>query len=154
MTSAANDVSEKIIDGLSNYSTALQDFEAGRVGAELYGDVAHELGAVIHPADTCTLAFPTMLLSADKLPGCLFVVLQDRIVIAWQRGIFRSRTGVVVIPLASITSVTRGYGSTAATRDAVVLVIAGTPGATIALPKDRTDAADAAIRTAIGTNAH
>jgi hypothetical protein len=154
MSSAANDVSEKIIDGLSNYSTAVQDIEPGRVGAELYGDVAGELEAVIHPRDTCTLAFPTMLVSADKIPGCLFVVLQDRIVIAWQRGIFRSRTGVVVIPLASITGITRRTGSTSATRDAVVLVIAGTPGATIALPKDRTDAADAAIRTAIRANAH
>lgn len=150
MSSTESDVSDKILDGLSNYATAVQDLEAAKFGAEMYGQVRREFSAAVRPDDTCTLAFPTVLLSGDRPLGCLVAVLGDRIVIAWQRGILRSKTGVVVIPLATVSSVVRRRGTTSSTRDAQLLVISGTPSATIALPTDRTDTADAVIRTAIG----
>ena len=150
MPGTGSDLNEKIVNGLADYVAALNDRDAARLGATVYKRVEREIDAVMRPDDVCKLAFPAMLVRPDLRVECFAVVLGDRLVIAWKAGIFRKATGPVVIPFASITDIRRQTGTTPGTRGAALLVISGSPSATIALPKDKTDAAVAVIRTAIG----
>lgn len=150
MPSTDNNVSPEIVNGLAEYAVALNDRQAAQFGGMVYKRVARELEALVQGDDKCKLAFPSFLVRPDLRAECFVVILQDRLVIAWKAGVFRKSSGSMVIPFASITSIRREKGTASGTRGAALLVISGSQNATIALPVDKTDAAVAVIRTAIG----
>ncbi|QTE03135.1 hypothetical protein [Streptomyces cyanogenus] len=149
MSNLQDDVDEKIIDGLTNYATAISDLEAGQAGALMYQRVKRELAQLVQPSDLCKLAFPSFIIRSDLRAECFAVVLTDRLVIAWKTGLFRKTVSTLTIPVASITSVQLRTGAAPGMRGAALLDISGSPSATITLQKGRTDAAAAVIRTAI-----
>lgn len=149
MPSAGSNENEKIIEGLVSYATALGDRDAARFGGMLYKRVSGEIDSHVRDNDVCKLAFPSFLVRPDLRVECFVAVLQDRLVIAWKAGAFR-KAAASVIPFAGISGIRRERGKASGTRGAVLLVISGAPGVTLALPVDKTDAADAVIRSAIG----
>jgi hypothetical protein len=150
MPTTGNDLNQKIIDGLAGYVTALNDRDAAQFGAMIYKRVARELDPLVRPDDLCKLAFPSFLIRPDLRVECFVAVLGDRLVIAWKAGMFRKSAAPLVIPFASITGIRRQAGTSSGTRGATLLVISGTPGATIALPKGQADTVEALIRAAVG----
>lgn len=148
MVAIDEEVSEKIVDGLTEYAQALGDLGAAKMGGALYRSVAPALRAAITRDDSCRLAFPTILIRPDLRAGCLVVVLGDRIVLAWKAGMFRKPASQTV-PIDAGTEVRRQSGTGASLRGAQLLVISGSPGATVALPVDKPDAAAAVFIAAV-----
>lgn len=149
MPTTGNDLNQKILDGLAGYVTALNDRDAARFGVMIYKRVARELDPMLRPDDVCKLAFPSFLIRPDLRTECFVAVLGDRLVIAWKGGMFRKSAAPLVIPFASITGMRRQAGTSAGTRGATLLVISGTPGAAIALPKGQADTVEGLIRAAV-----
>lgn len=147
MTTSGND---KIIDGLANYSVALNDREAAQFGGMIYRRVARDIDPLVRSDDVCKLAFPSFLIRPELRVECFVAVLGDRLIIAWKAGIFRKPAAPLVIPFASITGIRRQAGTSPGTRGAALLVVSGVPGATIVLPKAQADTVEALIRAAIG----
>lgn len=150
MPTAGNDLNPKILDGLAGYVTALNDRQAAQFGAMIYKRVARELDPLVRSEDVCKLAFPSFLIRPDLRVECFVAVLGDRLVIAWKAGMFRKSAAPLVIPFAGITGIRRQAGTSPGTRGAILLVISGGPGATLALPKGQADTVEALIRAAIG----
>jgi hypothetical protein len=150
MPTTRNDLNQKIIDGLTDYVTAVNDRQAAQFGVMIYKSVARELDPLVRSDDVCKLAFPSWLIQPDLRVECLVAVLGDRFVIAWKARMFRKSTGPLIIPFAGITGIRRQVGASPGTRGAVLLVISGAPGATIALPKGQADTVEALIRAAVG----
>lgn len=150
MPTTGSALNEKIVDGLAGYATALNDRQAAQFGAMIYKRVARDLDPLVRSDDVCKLALPSMLIRPDLRVECFVAVLGDRLLIAWKAGMFRKSAAPLVIPFASINDIRRQVGTSPGTRGAILLVISGAVGATIALPKGQADTVEALIRAAIG----
>jgi hypothetical protein len=150
MPTAGNDLNQKIVDGMADYVTAVNDRQAAQFGAMIYKRVARELDPLVRSDDVCKLAFPSFLVRPDLRVECFVAVLGDRLVIAWKAGMFRKSAAPLVIPFASIKGIRRQAGTSPGARGATLLVISAALGATIALPKGQADTVEALIRAAIG----
>lgn len=133
----ADEWKDVIVDGLTEYGTRYNDLEGASVGGTLVSLMADVMGPHIHPRDACQLAFPTMVVRPEVRTEGLVAIMADRVIIFWTKGLFRSKTDVEVIPRDSITEVTSGWGTNAATRKAKLVTISHN-GVTseFALPKD------------------
>jgi hypothetical protein len=147
-----DDLRAKTIDGLASYGVAIHDIDSAKRAAGLYERVVVELGAAIRSDDACRLALPASIEVSGRRAECLVVILTDRLVVAWKPGGFR-KAASLVIPFAGITAVYRNDGLGPERRRGNLLVIEGTPGATIVLPVSKADTVAALIRTAIGPSA-
>jgi hypothetical protein len=149
MSPSQNDLSDIIVDGLTNYAVALSDNDSGRFGAQMYRYVSREVDALIKPDDVCKLAFPSMMIRPDARSEWLVAIFEDRMIVAWQEGFLRKKSRSVVVPFATIAGMRRHSGSSAATRGAVLITVSGTPEVTFALPVNQAQTAEALIRAAL-----
>jgi hypothetical protein len=149
MNSTGYDPVHTIADGITAYATAVNDHSVAEGGALAYRLLAREIRQLMRPGDTCRLALPSIIMTANIRVGCFVIVLQDRVLIAYKRGTFRKTSETIVIPISTITDVYAEPGNTLATLGTHLLTIIGTPTATIALPVHAHTAAAAAIRAAV-----
>ena len=54
--------------------------------------------------NTCTFAFPSMVLLPAIRVECFVAILNDRVIVAWRKGLFRKKTVSRVIPKHTIKS--------------------------------------------------
>lgn len=148
MMTAVNDIGDKIVDGLTNFCTAVNDLEFGQAGGAIYNQVRSAIDAQIRQDDTCKLTFPSMIIRPNLRASCLVVILDDHLVVGWKAGMFR-KAAAIDIRFATITAIRRQRGS-GATRDAQLLVISGDPEVTIAMPVAAVDTVVALVGSAIG----
>ena len=151
MNSTGYDPVHTIVDGITAYAAAINDQSVAEGGVLAYRLLAREIRQVMRPGDTCRLALSSTIVTPDVRVGCFVIVLQDRILIAFRRGMFRKTSETVVIPISSITGVRSESGTSIATLGTQLLTIFGEPSVTIALPVRRHVAAANAIRRAIAT---
>ncbi|HEY7174278.1 MAG TPA: hypothetical protein VH442_05120 [Micromonosporaceae bacterium] len=149
MNSTGYDPVHTIADGITAYATAVNDHSVAEGGALAYRLLAREIRQLMRPGDTCRLALPSIIMTANVRVGCFVIVLQDRVLIVYKRGTFRKTPETIVIPISTITDVYAEAGNTLATLGTQLLTIVGTPSATIALPVHAHTAAAAAIRAAV-----
>lgn len=154
MNSISYDPTDTIADGLGAFAVAVDDRSVAKDGAQAYRPLARRIRELMHPGDTCRLAFPSMIIRPDLRVGCFVIVLQDRVLIVFERGMFRKTSEAVVIPIVTITDVRRHTGSTHSTRGAHLLTIAGRPSATIALIPSLAAATTDALRGALSPGSH
>jgi hypothetical protein len=148
MTTAHGHIGETIVHGLTNYARGMEENDAVQMGAALYGTMARKINSVTTSADTCRLAFPSILVDHNKAHLCLIIVLDNRVVIASKDGPFR-RARIQTIPISYTTEVGPAVHPRPDMADTRLLTISGSPGATIALPVAKADKAMALITAAI-----
>jgi hypothetical protein len=146
MNSTGYDPSDTIADGLAVFALSTDDDSVTERGAAAYRRVYRTVRQQMRPGDTCRLALPAMMVTPDRRNACFVIVLQDRVLVAYERGLFRSRTESLVIPIPTVTEIRRHTGSTAGLRGASLLTIRGEPSATITLPAGTADEAAGIIR--------
>jgi hypothetical protein len=151
VNSTGYDPVHTIVDGITAYAAAINDQSVAEGGVLAYRLLAREIRQVMRPGDTCRLALSSTIVTPDVRVGCFVIVLQDRILIAFRRGMFRKTSETVVIPISSITGVRSESGTSIATLGTQLLTIFGEPSVTIALPVRTHVAAANAIRRAIAT---
>jgi hypothetical protein len=149
MKSTSYDPADTIADGLAAFAVATNDRSEVEDGMLAYQMVAREIREVMRPGDTCRLALPSAIITADRRVFCFVAVLQDRVVIVWKRGMLRKTAGVIVIPISSITDVRPEGTSGPSVVGPSMLTIHGDPSATIALPIRTAKSAAEAIRRAL-----
>ena len=134
MSSRNYDPSDTIADGLAAFAVSTNDDSVTESAAAIYQRVCRKVREVMRPGDACRLALPAVIVRPDRRSGCFVIMLQDRVLIAYERGMLRRTTAALVIPIATITDVRQHNGSTAGARGGFLLTISGQPTATIALP--------------------
>lgn len=134
MNSTGYDPSDTIADGLAVFALSTNDDSVTERGAAAYRRVYRAVREQMRPGDTCRLALPSMIVTPDLRNACFVIVLQDRVLVAYERGLFRSKTESLVIPIPTVTDVRDHTASTAGLRGAALLTICGEPSVTIALP--------------------
>ena len=133
MNSTSYDPSDTIADGLAVFALSTDDDSVTHAGAAAYRRVYRAVREQMRPGDSCRLALPSTIVTPDRRIACLVIVLQDRVLVAYERGLFRRRTEALVIPIPTVTDIRQPTGSTAGLRGACLLTICGEPSVTIAL---------------------
>jgi hypothetical protein len=152
MNSTSYDPTDTIVDGLTAFAMAVDDRSVAEGGAQAYLPLVRTIRELMRPDDRCRLAFPSMIIRPDLRGGCLIIVLEDRVLVVYERGMFRRTTEALVIPITSITDVRRHTGTTPSTRGAALLTIAGRPAATIALTPRLAAATTDALRGVLASS--
>jgi hypothetical protein len=134
MSSRYYDPSDTIADGLAAFAVSTNDDSVTDSGAAAYRRACRKIREEMRPGDACRLALPAVIVGPARRTACFVIMLQDRVLIGYERGVLRRTAEVRVIPLATITDVRQHDGSTAGTRGGLLVTICGRPAATIALP--------------------
>ena len=148
MSQAKKDqVVDILANGLTNFANATGDKAVLEMGAIGFRDVKDVFIENIRADDTCIFAFPSMVVLPDIRVECFVAVLNDRVIVAWRKGVFRKTTVSRVIPKSTIRQaswavinrpgVTRGY--------AALLTIIADETIDIGLPKDKPAVANAIL---------
>jgi hypothetical protein len=143
------DPSDTIADGLAVYAVITNDHSAVDDGALIYRTLSRRLREVMRPGDSCSAALPAMILNSNLRAACFVAILQDRVLIAYQRGLFRKTSEVIVIPTSTITDVRGHIGSTGSAKGASLITFAGDPTASIAVPSTTAATSISAIQQAL-----
>ena len=132
---AASDAAGVVSDGLAVLVGLTKDSSLELGGTTFFEAAGAELRAELRPGDAATIALPCVRM-ADKVPA-LLVVLQDRAILAWSKGLVRKRVTVETVPLSSVwgSTVAPGIG---ARHPVMVLTVqwADRPPWTVAIPTD------------------
>jgi hypothetical protein len=115
-------------------------------GAAAYRRVYRTVRQQMRPGDTCQLALPSTIVTSDRRNPCFVMVLQDRVLVAYERGLLRRKSESVVIPSATVTDIRRHTGSTAGLRGVALLTICGQPSITVVLAAGTAEKAAGIIR--------
>ncbi|MFL5659577.1 MAG: hypothetical protein ACJ8CB_36020 [Ktedonobacteraceae bacterium] len=144
----ADQVVEILAKGLMNFANATGDRSMVQAGAIALRDVKDVFVENIRADNTCTFAFPSMVVLPDIRVECFVAILNDRVIVAWRKGLFRKTTVSRVIPKSTIKGaswgvinrpgVTRGSG-------AALLTIIADDTIDIALPRDNPAVANAIL---------
>lgn len=146
MNSTGYDPSDTIADGLAVFALSTDDDSVTESGAAAYRRVYRTVRQHMRPGDTCRLALPSMIVTPDWRDACFVIVLQDRVLVAYERGLLRRKAESLVIPTATVTDVRQHTRSRADPRGACLLTISGQPSVTIALSAGTADKAAGIIR--------
>lgn len=148
MTNAHGHVRETIVHGLTKYAGAMDENDAVEMGTTFFEMMARAIRSVTSSADTCRLAFPSMVVYPSKAHLCLVMILGNRVIIASKGGPFR-RAKIQRIPISYTTEVSPAVHPRPDMAGTRLLTISGSPGATIALPVTKAEKATALITAAI-----
>jgi hypothetical protein len=146
LNSTSYDPSDTIADGLAVFVLSTDDYSVTESGAAAYRRVYRTVRQQMRPGDTCRLALPSTIVTPDLRKACFVIVLQDRVLVAYERGLFRSKTESLVIPIPTVAEIRQHTGSTAGLRGVSLLTICGEPSVTIALPAGTAGRAAGIIR--------
>jgi hypothetical protein len=121
-----------LVDGLKAYEEITgQDVLSDALA--LYVHMEKELNPVFDAkagGEACALAFVAKMLAPEANAACVVAVMDTRLVIGWVKGLIRMKPGHLVIPLASISSV-----STSSDRGGMlVLRVQGASDLTVGIP--------------------
>lgn len=125
---------DAILEGLSLFGETVQDIPLVRSGAVLYKSLSEAFSAKWPVGETCSLAFPAMIIRPDIRTECFVAISTSHVIIAWKKGLLKKTVEHKVIPLKSITDVQNHVGSNSATRGASLITISAEDQTTIALP--------------------
>jgi CBS domain-containing protein len=138
---------EVIMRGLANYVNATDDTDYLPMGYITYRDVKDVFIENIRPGDTCLLAFPSMVILPEIRVECFVAVLNDRVIIAWRKGLFMKKMVSRVIPKHTIKqaswAVVNRPGMTRGNTIMLTIIADGTIA--LAMPKDKPAVADAIV---------
>jgi hypothetical protein len=148
MSQATRDQFEAILaNGLMNYVNATGDKSYLEMATIVLRDVKDVFFENIRATDTCTFAFPSMVVLPEIRVECFVAVLNDHVIVAWRKGLIMKKTVSRVIPKHTIKQaswavvnrpgVTRG--------GAALLTIIADDTIDIAMPKDKAAVADAIV---------
>jgi hypothetical protein len=149
MSQAKEDqVVDILSNGLMNFANATGDRSMVQAGAMGLREVRDVFVENIKADDTCTFAFPSLIVLPDIRTDCFVAILNDRVIVAWRKGLFRKTTVSRVIPKSTIKGaswgginhpgVTRGSG-------AALLTIIADDTIDIAMPRDNPAVANAIL---------
>lgn len=137
-----------IAEGLTNYVQISGDQREIQMGAGLYRSLAQAFRDHIFDRDSCSLAFPSMIIRPDIRTSCFVAILDSKVVVAWKKGVFKKVIESEPIPKNRISSAEVETSSSGAMRGATLMKITAGETTTFALPKGRPDIWEA-VRTAI-----
>ncbi len=138
-----------ITDGLMNYVALSGDkSDVDLVGA-LYGDLQEAFMSELREGDVCDFAFPSMILRRDVRAPTLVVILQDRVVVAWQKGLFRKKLEQEVVSVQNIRDAWFGRYPNDSPSAPRKLVIEATVQVALALPMQNYSKIGASLRDRI-----
>lgn len=145
MTDKKDQVLDIISDGLMNFADAIGDKSMVEAGAMTYGDTQDVFVEHIQTDNTCTFAFPSMVLLPGIRTECFVAVLNDKVIVAWRTGFFKKTTYSRVIAKNSIKEASWAISDRPDSRGASLLTITTDETIDIALPKDKPAVADAIL---------
>ena len=148
MLQANRDQVEAILaNGLMNFVNATGDKSRLEMATIVLRDVKDVFFENIRANDTCMFSFPSMVVLPEIRVECFVAVLNDRVIVAWRKGLFMKKTVSWVIPKHTIKQaswavvnrpgVTRGGSA--------LLTIIADDTIEIAMPKDKPAVADAIV---------
>jgi hypothetical protein len=132
-------------NGLVNFANATGDREIVKFGAVVLRNVQDVFVENIKAGETCTFAFPSMVVLPDIRVECFVAVLNDRMVVAWRKGVFRKTTVSRVIPKGTIKQASWAISNRPGTSGAALLTIIADETINIAMPKGKPAVADAVV---------
>jgi hypothetical protein len=148
MSQAKEDqVVDILANGLMNFANATGDRSMMQLATMALRDVRDVFVENIKADGICTFAFPSMVVLPDIRVECFVAILNDRVIVAWRKGLFRKKTVSRVILKHTIKQaswavvnrpgVTRG--------GTALLTIIADETIDIALPKDKPAVANAIL---------
>ena len=111
-----------VVDALAIAVRELQDRDLASLWQSSIRPVADIYRDSVKPGDVGVLALPTMVVVEGRRFECGLLVLQDRLVFAWQSGMIRRVTQSAVVPRTDITEVRAAAGA-GVLRSAMVLTV-------------------------------
>lgn len=130
-----------ITDGLTVAAGLLGTRSVAREFMMVFPDVRNEFEALLRPGDVAKIAIPCLNNDPAIREMSILVVLPDRAILAWSKGLFRRRVGADVIDLGSVRNAVIGSGAGgAAVRR--VLTVTGTATWEIILLSDKPEFAE------------
>jgi hypothetical protein len=133
----AVDLGAVVADGLAVLVGLSGDPSLAKGGTAIYGSLKDALSPEIRPGDHAQIALPCVRM-ADRYPA-LLVVLQERAILAWSAGRFRSTPRVETVPLIESWGATIAPGIGARQPVQVLTVLwAERPPWVVAVPSDAT----------------
>ncbi|MGH7203524.1 MAG: hypothetical protein ACREHC_03725 [Candidatus Levyibacteriota bacterium] len=147
MTRASDNTTLDIFtDGLMRYGEAIGDKQGTLLLIKtLPRNVKDFVIENIKADNTCTFAFPSMVILPDIRTDCLVTILNDAIIIAWQKGFFKKTVHSRVISKDSIKQATWGISNQPGTRGAALLTILSDGKIDFSLPKNKLNLANAIL---------
>jgi hypothetical protein len=146
MSQAKEDQVQNILaNGLMNFANATGDRSMVQAGAMALREVRDVFVENIKADNTCTLAFPSMVVLPDIRTECFVAVLNDRVIVAWRKGFLRKTTVCRVIPKSTISQAAWAVSKRPDSRGAALLTITADETIDIALPMGKPAVADAVV---------
>jgi hypothetical protein len=125
---------DAILEGLSLFGETVQDIPLVRSGAVLYKSLSEVFSANWPVGETCSLAFPAMIIRPEIRTECFVAISTSQVIIAWKKGLLKKTVERKIIPMRSIKEVKNHVGSNSATRGASLVSIVADDEMTFALP--------------------
>lgn len=116
----------------------------------LVKDLGSDLQKLINSTDTCSLAFGSMIIRSDIRTGCVVAVLQDRVIAAWKKGLFKKTVQHVSIPRSAIVSAASSPDPRLGRNVRVFKIKTASDELVFALPTDAWQSAESALLAALG----
>src|SRR5216684_2528465 len=146
MSQAKKDqVGNILANGLMNFANVSGDKSMMELATVALRDVRDVFVENIKADDTCTFAFPSMVVLPDIRVECFVAVLDDRVIVAWRKGFFKKTTCSRVIPKSTIREASWAVSNRPGTRGASLLTITADETIDIALPEDKPAVANAIL---------
>ncbi len=146
MSQAKEDqVVDILSNGLMNFANVTGDRSMVQAGAMALREVRDVFVENIKVDNTCTFAFPSMVVLPDIRTDCFVAVLNDRVIVAWRKGFFRKTTVSRVIPKSTIRQASWAVSNRPGSRGAALLTITADETIDIALPMGKPAVADAIL---------
>lgn len=139
-------VIDLLTTGVMNYVALIAEGTAVPVGEQIFRTVREAFQANIRPTDTCNLAFPGMIIRPEIRVECFTMILADRVIVAWQKGIFKKTTVSRVVPKSSIKRVFWQLNYEYSRQGILMLTIVADETVNIGLFTDQRPMADAIAR--------
>jgi len=145
----SQDKEDQVVDilsnGLMNFANVTGDRSMVQAGAMALREVRDVFVENIKVDNTCTFAFPSMVVLPDIRTDCFVAVLNDRVIVAWRKGFFRKTTVSRVIPKSTIRQASWAVSNRPGSRGAALLTITADETIDIALPMGKPAVADAIL---------
>ncbi len=146
MTQANRDqLVEIITKGADNFFQVTGDKELGMKGIGVFRGVKAAFIENIRAEDICMFAFPSVMVQPNFGLTCYVAILQDRVIVAWYKGLFRTKVESRIIRKSAIKQASWSVSNRPGARGAALLTITSDETTEIALPKGQPSAADAIV---------